>query len=79
MKLLLLLSLVLVVSCTEAQYEKATKIGSGAHIICYSGGKTIYDGYSTGAVGSEAQSDGYFFKDKKTKRLMEVSGNCVLP
>ena len=53
-------------------------IGKSAHVICYSGGKVIYDGYSTGKVVSEGSSDGYFFVDLETGRPTEVSGNCVL-
>ena len=31
-----------------------------------------------GKVQSEANSDGYFFKDKASEKLMKVSGDCVI-
>lgn len=33
---------------------------------------------STGKVGSEENSDGYYFKDAATGELVEVSGNVVI-
>jgi hypothetical protein len=47
-----------------------------ARVTCYSGGEVVYDGFSTGKVRSEANSDGYNFKDSHTGRLREVSGDC---
>jgi hypothetical protein len=38
----------------------------------------IYEGRSTGKIKSEAQSDGYYFIEKGSGKLMEVSGNCVI-
>lgn len=63
--------------CTDAQLSHWGALGDEAHIICYSGGKEIFNGYSTGKVGrAESGSDGYYFKDKATGRLREVSGDC---
>ena len=64
--------------CSDAAWGKLGAYGDSAHITCYSGGKLIYDGESTGKVISESSSDGYFFKDKKDGKLKEVSGNCVI-
>jgi hypothetical protein len=52
--------------------------GKSAHIVCYSGGKVIYDGHSTGIVQNESQSDGYYFEDADTGRAKSVSGQCVI-
>ena len=52
--------------------------GSPAYIICYSGGKVIYDGHSTGIVQNESKSDGYYFEDAATGRAKSVSGQCVI-
>ncbi len=65
-------------SCTDAQRSKIGSLGDGASVKCYSGGVVIYDGVSTGKVQSEAQSDGYYFRDANTGISMEVSGNCVI-
>jgi hypothetical protein len=64
--------------CTDAGISRITSFGSAAHVTCYSGGKPIYDGCSTGKVISEEGSDGYFFTDKKDRLLREVSGECVI-
>ena len=62
----------------DAYVGKLGALGSSAHVMCYSGGVLIYEGYSTGKIISEANSDGYAFKDKADGRLKEVSGNCIL-
>lgn len=66
-------------NCALDTYAARIKAqGSPATIICYSGGKLIYRGRSTGRVKSPSNSDGYLFKDAKTGKLTEVSGNCVI-
>lgn len=64
--------------CTDATWDKVANLGNSATIECYSGGKLIYKGESTGKVASESRSDGYFFRELKTGKLKEVSGNCVI-
>jgi len=79
MKKLFLLSIsTLMFGCTDAQMGKITALGDVAQVDCYSGGVLIYSGLSTGKVSSEANSDGYNFRDSKTGKFMEVSGNCVI-
>jgi len=77
MRILLLLFIGLM-GCTEAEMAKIGALGNAAKIKCYSGGVVIYEGRSTGKVSSEANSDGYFFRDADDQRLKEVSGNCVI-
>lgn len=64
--------------CTDATMGKLTNFGGSAHVKCWSGGVVIYDGRSSGKVLSEANSDGYYFKEDGTGDLKEVSGNCVI-
>lgn len=66
------------IACTDARMGKITALGDNAKVECYSGGKLIYSGISTGKVNSELDSDGYLFVDKKTGKYMEVSGECVI-
>ena len=75
---LLLLSSFLFLGCTDARWDKLTSFGQARAIECYSGGKLIYSGKSTGKINSEEASDGYFFRDSQTGKLMEVSGDCIL-
>ena len=78
---LLLLGIVVSVvawGCTDAERAQWTTIGTPGHVTCYSGGKVIYDGDSTGKIATENQSDGWFFEDAKTHKLIRVSGDCVI-
>lgn len=68
----------LFVGCTDGKWKKVTAIGSPAKVTCYSGGKIIFDGKSTGKVSAEEQSDGWFFEDSETNKLIRVSGDCVI-
>lgn len=72
------LSLILAFGCTDAEWSKMTALGDSATVECWSGGKLIYKGVSTGKVLSEETSDGYFFRDTADGKLKEVSGNCVI-
>jgi len=78
MKKFLIITAILLSGCTSAQRGKIMSIGSSAHVVCYSGGVVIYDGYSTGKVSNESDSDGYYFVDKKDGVTKEVSGNCII-
>lgn len=70
--------LALLGGCTDAYVAKMSGYGDHARVTCYSGDRMIFDGCSTGKVASESQSDGYYFNEKTTSKLMEVSGNCVI-
>ena len=76
--LLTVIVLITLAGCTDAGIGKITSLGGEADVTCWSGGKLIFEGTSTGKVVSEQNSDGYFFRDKKTDEFMEVSGNCVI-
>lgn len=65
-------------SCTNASIAQFKALGSAGQIKCYSGGKLIYDGESTGKIGSEQQSDGWYFEEKGTGNLIRVSGDCII-
>lgn len=75
---LILLAMFAAIGCTDAQFDKYANLGNSGHITCFSGNIIIYDGFSTGKILSEENSDGYFFRDKSNGKLMEVSGNCII-
>lgn len=66
------------VGCKDAEIAQFKSMGSAHHIVCYSGGVKIYEGDSTGNISNEEHSDGFFFEDAKTHKLVELSGNCVI-
>lgn len=76
-KVLILMVLFMGVSCSDAKRAKMFSFGDGRNVKCYSGGKVIYSGASTGQIRSEENSDGYYFKDTRGV-LVEVSGDCLL-
>ena len=74
----LIIGLAMFSGCTDAQLGKIGALGDSAKVECWSGGKMIYSGVSSGKISSESNSDGYNFVDKETDKFMEVSGNCVI-
>jgi|GEM_PF-1723916 len=65
-------------SCTDAERAKFGSFGSSHSVKCFSGSRLIYEGTASGKVLSEEASDGYYFNEAETGKLMEVSGNCVI-
>jgi hypothetical protein len=73
-----IVSFIIIAGCTDAEVAQWGSLGSSGHITCYSGGAVIYDGQSSGKIFSESSSDGWYFNDAKTNRLVRVSGDCVI-
>jgi hypothetical protein len=65
-------------SCTDATMSKLSAIGSAHRVQCFSGGKVIYDGITTGRIQNEEHSDGYYFEDSQTRKLVQVNGDCLI-
>lgn len=65
-------------ACTDAKVAKITALGQAARVTCHSGGRVIFDDFSTGKVSNSESSDGYYFRAASTGRLAETSGECVL-
>lgn len=77
--LLFAVSAAMLSSCkdaTVAQYEALGK----AHIITQYGcdGKVINRWESTGGVSNEKDSDGWYFEDAATHKLIEVTGQILI-
>jgi hypothetical protein len=53
-------------------------MGTRHKITVYSGGKAVAVFTSTGNVSNQDRSDGYYFEDEATKKLVEVSGTVVI-
>ena len=69
---------IILCGCSSGDIAKFTSLGTDALVTCYSGGKVIYEGYSSGIVQSEKGSDGWYFKEKSTGYLVMVTGNCII-
>lgn len=77
-KLILVLAALMTTACTDASIASFQSLNDPHRVTCHSGGRVIFDSCSTGTVESPASSDGYYFKEKTTNLLVEVSGECVI-
>jgi len=81
MKKLIFISFILffAFSCSDAQ--KARREGRGSEFrieMLNCEGAVSRSWISTGKVRSEQNSDGYYFKDKATGLLVEVTGSIII-
>jgi len=71
------LSLVISVGCTDATMSKMGGYGD-TFTVKVLGPDTVLVYHSTGKVIREEHSDGYYFTDKATGKLVEVSGTVII-
>lgn len=78
MKRILVLSLLALAACTDADMAQFRALGTPCHIVCYSMGTKIFDGNSTGIVSVD--SDGNLkFNNVSTGRYTEVNeASCII-
>jgi len=65
-------------SCTDATKARLTGYGDEYKVEMFSGGQMVRSWISSGKVRSENSSDGYFFNDRETGKLIEVAGDVVI-
>jgi hypothetical protein len=75
---ILLLVILSCTGCTNAERAKLSSLGGKHKITLYSGGVAVRVWHSTGYVKNEEHSDGYYFQDDATGRLVTVSGEVVI-
>ena len=79
MAILFIAIVVGIVSCTDAQRSKIGGLGDEFKVEMINCNGTVARTWiSSGKVSSETNSDGYYFKDKKTGKLIEVTGRLVI-
>lgn len=79
MKLFTLLVLLTVVGCKDATRAQWKAMGKRHHVTLYGAtGTVIRDWWSTGNVSNEERSDGWYFEDEKTHKLVEITGTIVI-
>lgn len=74
----LIVSMVCLTSCTDAEWERQTALGNKHKVTMYSGGKAVGVWTSTGCPRSVGNEDGWTFVDADTKHLITVTGDCVI-
>lgn len=77
-RFIFILGVIFVTGCSDADRAKVASIGSEGHIECWSAGVKFYDGYSTGVIHTEEQTDGWYFEEKGTGQFVRISGPCVI-
>lgn len=78
-KLLYTASFIAFISCTDAEKAKFTGYGDSFKIqLVNCDGSIIHSWISSGKVISENGSDGYYFNEIKTGKLIEVSGTLII-
>ena len=81
MKKVLVLAVValsmMMTSCTDAEKSKLGGYGD-TFTVKVLGPDIVITYHSTGKVESESHSDGYYFTNAATGKLIEVSGNVII-
>lgn len=77
--LLIVFAIVSLASCKDAETAQFSSLGK-PHIITMYGcdGRIIRQWESTGSVSNEDKSDGWYFEDAATGKLVEVTGPIVI-
>ena len=77
--LLITFSLFCFYSCTDAKKAKVAGFGSEFQIeMINCDGSVAKTWISSGKVSSEQDSDGYYFMEKETGKLIEVTGRLII-
>ena len=67
-----------VVSCSDAERSAFSALGKKHRVKMYSGGVVVGEWTSSGKIENEDQSDGYYFKDDATGKMVTVSGDVTI-
>ena len=78
-KMLLIFALTLtVVGCKDATRAQFSSLGKRHRVEMYSGGQKVREWIATGNISNEEHSDGWYFEDETTGKLVEVTGQLVI-
>lgn len=64
--------------CTKAERSQVMGYGKDYTVSVYSGGEKVREFTSSGKVLTEADSDGWFFTDKESGKLVRISGTVIV-
>lgn len=78
-QILILIIAITFFSCTDATTAKIGGLGDKFTVeLLDCNGETVRSWTSTGKVHSETDSDGYYFLDEKSGKLIEVTGTIII-
>lgn len=69
---------VLLTGCVDAKMADFGSYGAKSRVELWSGGQKVHEWTSTGKVLNEQSSDGYYFRDSDTGKLVRVTGDVVI-
>ena len=78
LKLIAVLSISFTASCSDARMSAFSALGKKHRIKMYSGGAVVGEWVSSGKIENEKNSDGYYFKDDNTGKMVTVSGDVTI-
>ena len=79
MKKMIFVLVLLIGGCTSAERSQFGALGGSQHIKLYAQcGTVIQEWNSDGVVHTESGSDGWFFTDKATGKLVRISGTIIV-
>lgn len=76
--LLLLVVAVTLTGCKDADWAQLKSVGSPHRVTLFSGGQKVGQWTSTGNVSNEDHSDGFYFEDADTHKLIEITGTVTI-
>lgn len=68
----------LAAGCTDAERASLGSYGSQAQVLCYSGGKVVFEDTSTGKVMASQGEEGIVFKSKTTGNYVRAFADCIV-
>lgn len=74
----LLFLVVILNGCSNADQSAISAWGKKHIVTLYSGGKQIGQWETSGKIENETHSNGYYFKDDLTGKLVMVDGDVVI-
>jgi hypothetical protein len=76
---LLVILMVTLISCRDSGTAQLFALGDDCKVeLINADGSVTYSWISSGKVATEGGSDGYYFMDKTTEKLIRVSGNLII-
>ena len=65
-------------ACSDAELAKLWANGKKHRVSLYSGGKLIGQWETSGKIENEDRSNGYYFNDDKTGKLVMINGDVII-
>lgn len=65
-------------ACSDAERSAFNALGKKHRVTMYSGGKIVGEWVSSGKIENESNSDGYYFKDDATGKMVTVAGDVTI-